>query len=183
MANFSLLRQMPGNWEVGHIKKNWILTSWNLFQLHLLIWDVQLVNNKTFEYCYIQHFQQSNYLPTIFLLIYLRLSVCNLHHIPPLLDHNFSSLETLDLVGNNFNSPVPKWVFNLSNLVSLYLLGINFIGPFPKGFNSTSLTTFGASNNSFNCSIPECLFDLNNLEIIEGTIPSKTENVTKHTFL
>ncbi|KAK4339199.1 hypothetical protein RND71_040661 [Anisodus tanguticus] len=129
--------------------------------------------------------QVINMLPS---LVDLSLSHCSLHHIQPLLHHNFSSLETLDLSENMFNSPVPKWIFNLAKLVSLDLSDCNFTGPFPEGpVNFTSLTTFKASHNSFNYLLPRWLFDLSNLEHldlcsndIEGVIPS---NITKLKYL
>ncbi|KAJ8529125.1 hypothetical protein K7X08_035960 [Anisodus acutangulus] len=109
--------------------------------------------------------QVINMLPS---LVDLSLSYCSLHHIQPLLHHNFSSLGTLDLSGNMFNSPVPKWIFNLANLVSLNLSENNFTGPFPEGpVNFTSLTTFKASFNSFNYLLPKWLFDLSNLEHLD----------------
>ncbi|OIT08747.1 PREDICTED: LRR receptor-like serine/threonine-protein kinase FLS2 [Nicotiana attenuata] len=125
-----------------------------------------------------------NMLPS---LVDLRLYDCSLQHIPPLLYHNFSSLETLDLSMNNFSSSIPKWIFNLPSLVSLDLSDSNLIGPFPEGpVNFTSLTTFRASGNSFNCLLPRWLFDLNNLQYlelrtsgIEGAMPCEARNVTK----
>ncbi|XP_059281004.1 receptor-like protein EIX2 [Lycium ferocissimum] len=130
-----------------------------------------------------QWLQVINMLPS---LVDLRLVNCGLHHITPLLHHNFSSLETLDLSWNNFSSPVPKWVFNLASLVSLDLSSSNFTGPFPDGpVNLTSLTSFRASHNSFNCLLPRWLFDLSNLEYlalanssIKGAISSKIGNIT-----
>ncbi|XP_060200170.1 receptor-like protein EIX2 [Lycium barbarum] len=128
--------------------------------------------------------QVINMLPS---LVDLSLSNCKLNHIQPLLHHNFSSLETLDLFGNNFNSSVPNWVFNLASLASLNLSHSSFTGPFPDDpVNLTSLTSFRASDNSFDCLLPRWLFDLSNLEYInlrgsglEGAIPSKRENMTK----
>nr|XP_009601230.1 receptor-like protein EIX2 [Nicotiana tomentosiformis] len=124
-------------------------------------------------------------------LVDLHLYRCRLHHIPPLLHHNFSSLETLDLSWNNFSSSIPKWIFNLPSLVSLDLSVSNLIGPFPDGpVNFTSLTSFNAGANSFNCLLPKWLFDLNNLESlhlgssgIEGAIPSEAGNITKLKYL
>ncbi|XP_060212262.1 receptor-like protein EIX2 [Lycium barbarum] len=134
--------------------------------------------------------QVINMLPS---LVDLRLYNCSLHHITPLLHHNFSSLETLDLSWNNFSSPIPNWVFNLASLVSLNFSSSKFTGPFPDGpVNLTSLTSFRASDNSFNCLLPTWLFDLNKLEYIDlsgsglkGAIPSKSENITKlkHLYL
>ncbi|KAL3344782.1 hypothetical protein AABB24_023962, partial [Solanum stoloniferum] len=106
-----------------------------------------------------------NILPS---LVNLRFSNCSLHSIPPLFDHNSSVLENLDLSLNNFDSPIPGWVFSFGGLVSLEFTGSNFTGSFPEGpFNLTSFTTLRASSNSFGSVLPRWLFDLSNLEYLD----------------
>ncbi|XP_059281001.1 receptor-like protein EIX2 [Lycium ferocissimum] len=171
-----------------HIISDWEESSY--VRINSLEWLPSLLSLEHLEMRYVDLSNATNWLQVINMLpslVDLSLSNCELNHIQPLLHHNFSSLETLDLYGNNFNSPVPNWVFNLASLVSLNLSYSNFTGPFPDGpVNLTSLTSFQASYNSFNCLLPRWLFDLSNLEYIdlsssglEGAIPSKSENITK----
>ncbi|KAK4368278.1 hypothetical protein RND71_012070 [Anisodus tanguticus] len=129
-----------------------------------------------------------NMLPS---LINLRFSNCSLHSLPPVLDHNNSVLENLDLSLNKFSSPIPGWIFSFSSLVSLEFTGSNFTGSFPEGpFNLTSFTTLRASSNSFGSVLPQWLFDLNNLEYLDlsysgfkGPIPSGIGNFCNLTYL
>ncbi|KAK4339214.1 hypothetical protein RND71_040676 [Anisodus tanguticus] len=192
---------LPSSWVVGKDCCEWEGVVCNnlthhVIELHIvrylrinsLEWLPSLLNLENLEMDSVDLSKATNWLQVINMLpslVDLSLSDCSLHHIQPLLHHNFSSLETLDLSGNMFNSPVPKWIFNLAKLVSLDLSENNFTGPFPEGpVNFTSLTTFKASRNSFNYLLPRWLFDLSNLEYldlhsndIEGAIPSG--NITK----
>ncbi|XP_060200173.1 receptor-like protein 38 [Lycium barbarum] len=176
-----------------HVIELHIISDWEesrYLRINSLEWLPSLLSLEHLEMRHVDLSNATNWLQVINMLpslVDLRLVYCGLHHITPLLHHNFSSLETLDLFGNNFNSPVPKWVFNLASLVSLNLSDNNFTSPFPDGpVNLTSLTSFRAYYNSFNCLLPTWLFDLSNLEYIdlsdsglEGAIPSKSENITK----
>ncbi|XP_060200071.1 receptor-like protein EIX2 [Lycium barbarum] len=175
-----------------HIISDWEESSY--VRINSLEWLPSLLSLEHLEIHYVDLSSATNWLQVINMLpslVRLYLSNCGLHHMTPLLHHNFSSLETLDLSENNFNSPVPNWVFNLASLVYLDLSSSNFTGPFPDGpVNLTSLTAFMAYYNSFNCLLPKWLFDLSNLEYIdlhgsglEGAIPSKSENITKLKFL
>ncbi|XP_009786200.2 receptor-like protein EIX2 [Nicotiana sylvestris] len=154
---------------------DWLPSLSNLENLEMVDVDLSNVTNWL---------QVSTMLPS---LVDLSLVNCSPHHIPPLLLHNFSSLETLNLSCNNFSSSIHKWIFNLPSLVSLGLSVSNLIGPFPEGpVNFTSLRSFRAGFNHFNCSLPRWLVDLNNLETlklrysgIEGAMPREVGNVTK----
>ncbi|KAJ8529123.1 hypothetical protein K7X08_035958 [Anisodus acutangulus] len=192
---------LPSSWVVGKDCCEWEGVVCNnlthhVIELHIvryirinsLEWLPSLLNLENLEMDSVDLSKATNWLQVINMLpslVDLSLSYCSLHHIQPLLHHNFSSLETLHLSENMFNSPVPKWIFNLAKLVSLDLSDCNFTGPFPEGpVNFTSLTTFKASRNSFNYLLPRWLFDLSNLEYldlhsndIEGAIPSG--NITK----
>ncbi|XP_009591631.1 receptor-like protein EIX2 [Nicotiana tomentosiformis] len=173
-----------------HVIELHIYGFFGYLRINNLEWLPSLLNLENLEIDYVDLSKATNWLQVINKLpslVDLSLYNCSLHHIPPLLNHNFSSLETLDLSRNNFSSSIPKWVFNLPSLVSLDLSDSNLIGPFPKGpVNFTSLMTFMAGFNSFNCLLPGWLFDLNNLEYlglissgIEGAMPSGAGNVTK----
>ncbi|KAJ0579551.1 putative non-specific serine/threonine protein kinase [Helianthus annuus] len=70
--------------------------------------------------------QVINTLPS---LVELHLSNCELSHIQPHVPSlNLTSLSFLDLSFNDFNSPMPSWIFKLTNLVSLDLSGCNIHG-------------------------------------------------------
>ncbi|KAJ4706580.1 Leucine-rich repeat receptor protein kinase [Melia azedarach] len=98
----------------------------------------------------------------------LKLSDCQVHHIPPLSSTNSSSLTTLDLSGNQFDdSFIPSWVFGLRHLVFLDLKENMFQGPIPSGLgNLTSLRFLDLSYNNFNSTIPEWFFGSNLLEYL-----------------
>ncbi|KAJ0794877.1 putative non-specific serine/threonine protein kinase [Helianthus annuus] len=66
---------------------------------------------------------------TLSSLVELHLSNCELSHIQPHVPSlNLTSLSFLDLSFNDFNSPMPSWIFKLTNLVSLDLSGCNIHG-------------------------------------------------------
>ncbi|CAN6569126.1 unnamed protein product [Malus baccata var. baccata] len=111
--------------------------------------------------------QVTNTLPS---LVELIMSACELDQIPPLPTTNFTSLDFLDLSGNNFNSlmpsldPIPKWWFN-QKFLELSLEANQLTGQLPSSIqNMTSLTSLNLGGNEFNSTIPEWLYSLNNLE-------------------
>ncbi|KAJ0794881.1 putative leucine-rich repeat domain superfamily [Helianthus annuus] len=66
---------------------------------------------------------------TLSSLVELHLSNCELSHVHPQAPSlNLTSLSFLDLSFNDFNSPMPSWIFKLTNLVSLDLSGCNIHG-------------------------------------------------------
>ncbi|WCJ23613.1 receptor like protein 26 [Euphorbia peplus] len=95
-------------------------------------------------------------------LVELRLSSCNLVHVPPLMDPDFSSLLILDLGKNRFTGPIPDQLQIFSSIKQLDL-----------------------SRNLFNSSIPDWLYNFKHLEILnlrlnllEGKISSAVKNLT-----
>ncbi|GLT86651.1 hypothetical protein SLE2022_047750 [Rubroshorea leprosula] len=69
---------------------------------------------------------------TLLSLMVFRLSYCRLHDIPTTLPIvNFSSIQVIDLSSNDFNSPLPGWLFNISSLVELELSFNGFSGQIP----------------------------------------------------
>ncbi|XP_058205922.1 receptor-like protein EIX1 [Rhododendron vialii] len=129
--------------------------------------------------------QVINKLPS---LVELRLSYCELDHMPPLEKVNFTSLAVLDLSRNEFHALMPRsgWIFSLGSLVSLNLAESNFEGSLPDMFwNLTSLRIFDASYNYLNSTLPNSLFSVNSLVSLnlrdngfEGPIPSGLQNMT-----
>ncbi|KAL5737645.1 hypothetical protein ACOSP7_030406 [Xanthoceras sorbifolium] len=103
----------------------------------------------------------------------LRLSNCELHHLPPLPMAKFSSLATLDLSENGFRN----------HLIST---GNSFQGSIPGGLqNLTSLKHLDLSSNLFESSIPEWLYIFTHLEYLslgsnylQGRISSGIGNLT-----
>ncbi|WCJ23614.1 Receptor-like protein EIX2 [Euphorbia peplus] len=100
-------------------------------------------------------------------LVELRLSSCNLVHVPPLMDPDFSSLLILDLGKNRFTGPIPDQLQIFSSVKQLDLSG-----------------------NLFNSSIPDWLYNFKHLEILnlrlnllKGKISSAIENLTSLTHL
>ncbi|XP_031248105.1 receptor-like protein EIX2 [Pistacia vera] len=125
-------------------------------------------------------------------LVELKLSRCQLHHFPPLFIANFSSLSTLDLSYNNFDSSlILSWIFGLSHLNLLDISSNNFADPIPDGLqNLTSLTHLDLSLNSFNSSIPNWIYKFSRLEYpsfgwnnLQGTIPSVLGNLSSVNLL
>ncbi|KAF3950244.1 hypothetical protein CMV_023971 [Castanea mollissima] len=111
----------------------------------------------------------------------------HLGSIPPTPNSNFSSLATLDLSFNSFESAlIPSWVFGYQNLVALNLSANGFQGTIPIGLqNMTSLKHLDLSANNFNSSIPNWLYSFSHLEflnlrnnLLQGTISSSIRNLT-----
>ncbi|KAL5735972.1 hypothetical protein ACOSQ2_030760 [Xanthoceras sorbifolium] len=130
------------------------------------------------------HWKMINSLP---FLEVLRLSYCQLQHLPQIPLANFSSLTTLDLSYNEFgNSLMPSWVFGLSRLVFLDLSVNSFEGPIVDEVgNLTSLRHLDLSSNHFNSSIPNWLSNFTRLEYLslsyndlQGYISSALGNLT-----
>ncbi|KAK9212617.1 hypothetical protein WN943_001999 [Citrus x changshan-huyou] len=120
-------------------------------------------------------------------LVLLRLSGCRLSYFPPLSVANFSSLATLDLSNNQFQSSLePNWIFGLHNLVSLDLRNNSFGGQIPDGVqNLTSLRHLYLSNNHFNSSVPKWFHRFSLLEQVslnsnslEGKVSGALGNLT-----
>ncbi|KAJ9184967.1 hypothetical protein P3X46_004651 [Hevea brasiliensis] len=66
-------------------------------------------------------------------LVELHLTGCHIHDFPQSLPIvNFTSLLVLHLNENNFNSPIPRWLFNISTLIDLNLGSSNIKGPIPN---------------------------------------------------
>ncbi|GAY52192.1 hypothetical protein CUMW_140040, partial [Citrus unshiu] len=127
--------------------------SWNFLYVENLWWLPGLSFLKDLDLSYVNLSKASDWLRvtnTLPSLVKLRLSRCQLHHLPPLAIANFSTLTTLDLLYNQFdNSFVPNWVF----------------GPIPEGLqNLTSLKHLLLDSNRFNSSIPNWLYRFNRLE-------------------
>ncbi|XP_074587009.1 receptor-like protein EIX2 [Curcuma longa] len=94
---------------------------------------------------------------------------CNLSAFPVSSSNvNFTSLEILDIYGNNFNSRFPQWVCNVSSLEHLNLGFSGFYGTIPEAIGGlTSLTYLDLSNN-FNVegTIPRTITHLQRLELL-----------------
>uniref|UniRef100_A0ACD5Z935 Uncharacterized protein n=1 Tax=Avena sativa TaxID=4498 RepID=A0ACD5Z935_AVESA len=105
-----------------------------------------------------------NMLPT---LKVLRLSACQLRSSPDsLLLSNLTSLETLDLRGNDFHKrSTPNWFWDLTGLKHLDISFTGFYGPFPDEIgNMTSIVELELSGNNFVGMIPSSMKNLCNLE-------------------
>uniref|UniRef100_A0ACD5ZAA0 Uncharacterized protein n=1 Tax=Avena sativa TaxID=4498 RepID=A0ACD5ZAA0_AVESA len=97
----------------------------------------------------------------------LRLSSCKLRSSPDSLQlSNLTSLETLDLGGNDFNKrSTPNWFWDLTTLKYLTISSSGFYGPFPDEIgNMTSLVELRLSGNNLVGMLPSNLKILCNLE-------------------
>ncbi|XP_061349673.1 receptor-like protein EIX2 [Gastrolobium bilobum] len=171
--------------------------SWNygFLQMDNLHWLSPLSSLKYLNLSYIDLHKETNWLQLVAMLpslSELRLRDCSLSYISPSLKYvNFTSLVTLDLSFNNFNSELPYWLFNLSSGISHlelhYHTGNNLqmdnlhwlsqhsslkyldlsgnISPSLKYVNFTSLVTLDLSNNNFNSELPYWLFHLSSTDI------------------
>ncbi|KAG6382991.1 hypothetical protein SASPL_157275 [Salvia splendens] len=119
-------------------------------------------------------------------LLDLRLSRCGL---PPVISGNaanLSRLAQLHLSWNNFDSPLPRWIYSLTDLVSLNLSHCGFYDHLPTGLqNMTKLEYLNLSSNHFTSNFPPCITRLSNLKvlaaagnIIEGELPATMDNLT-----
>ncbi|KAF4398958.1 hypothetical protein G4B88_023552 [Cannabis sativa] len=123
-------------------------------------------------------------------LLELHMSLCGLTHIHSISDVNFTSLEFLDISGNDFQySSIPNWIFNLKKLVHLDLSYRFYSGDlFPRNLtNPKSFSSLKYLDNNIDQStyIPNCLYSFNNLETLYlrsnklyGVISSAIKNLT-----
>uniref|UniRef100_A0ACD5TBG6 Uncharacterized protein n=1 Tax=Avena sativa TaxID=4498 RepID=A0ACD5TBG6_AVESA len=105
-----------------------------------------------------------NMLPT---LKVLRLSACQLRSSPDSLPlSNLTSLETLDLMGNDFHKrSTPNWFWDLTSLKHLDISFTGLYGPFPDEIgNITSIVELELSRNNLVGMIPSNMKNLCNLE-------------------
>ncbi|CDP16269.1 unnamed protein product [Coffea canephora] len=122
----------------------------------------------------------------------LTLRFCRIYSFPHITHLNFTSLTSLDLNGNEFNSMIPLWLFNLTSLVHLNLMNNNFFGPIVANNlqHWTSLSYLDLRYNQFNTSLPDSLFTLKNLVYmalsgnqIQGPLPFGLGNLTSLSVL
>ncbi|KOM38559.1 hypothetical protein LR48_Vigan03g194100 [Vigna angularis] len=152
--------------DISHLDLNQISLSGN-FDLQ---WLSQLHSVKYLDLSGIDLHKETNWLlampPS---LSNLYMIDCQLTNISPSLKHvNLTSLVTLDLFLNNFNSELPHWLFNLSR----------------------DLSHLGLGDSSLFGEIPSSLFNYQNLEYLDlhynmfsGSIPLTLGNLTYLVFL
>ncbi|GKV45697.1 hypothetical protein SLEP1_g52755 [Rubroshorea leprosula] len=96
-------------------------------------------------------------------LLELYLSGCQLAHLPLTLPFlNFTSLLTIDMSANNFNSTLPNWLYNLTKLqhLNLHLNAFNGVGLIHKQpGNLCNLQILDLSYNKFHGEIKYLLGD------------------------
>ncbi|KAI3461142.1 hypothetical protein Pfo_017805 [Paulownia fortunei] len=127
--------------------------------------------------------QVINTLPS---LVKLHFGSCRLNFKAPLNDVNITSLEFLDLSGNNFQSfAIPRWIFQLSKLLFLDLSYNSFQVPIHTISNTTKLQHIDLSGNYFNSTIPDWLYFCKDLEFVSlsysflhGTISNAIANLS-----
>nr|XP_043618459.1 receptor-like protein EIX1 [Erigeron canadensis] len=109
---------------------------------------------------HIDWFHPVNMLPS---LLTLNLTRCDIN-IPSIKSFNFTSLNSLDLYGNNITSTIPVWLSNLTSLVILRLKENNFHGRIPDSIgNLSSLSLLSLSYNQLSGPIPLSLGGLSSL--------------------
>ncbi|XP_057952958.1 receptor-like protein EIX1 [Malania oleifera] len=122
----------------------------------------------------------------------LHLSNCSLGNTLPLSHANFSSLSTLDLSYNLFDSSIFGCLSGLPSLLSLGLRGSNFLGgSIPVSLqNMTTLQMLDLSNCELNSTVPEWLYGMTTLQSLDisfnnlqGTISGAIDNLTSLTEL
>ncbi|GLT86640.1 hypothetical protein SLE2022_047660 [Rubroshorea leprosula] len=160
LGNLSNLRYLDlSSWDEDALVSdlNWIL---GLSSLRLL--DLSQANLS---------FASTNWLPAINMLLSLmelHLSSCSLHDIPTSLPIvNFSSIQVIDLSWNDFNSPLPGWLFNISSLAVLDLSYNDFSGqiaPYLENLNNMSVLDLGY--NDLSGPLPISIGNLSSLEIL-----------------
>ncbi|KAL5139649.1 Receptor-like protein EIX2 [Glycine soja] len=121
-------------------------------------------------------------------LLELTLENCQLENIYPFLQYaNFTSLQVLNLAGNDFVSELPSWLFNLSCDISHIDLSQNRINSqLPERFpNFRSIQTFFLSDNYLKGPIPNWLGQLEELKELDlshnsfsGPIPEGLGNLS-----
>ncbi|WOH15643.1 hypothetical protein DCAR_0935186 [Daucus carota subsp. sativus] len=131
-------------------------------------------------------FRDINMLPDS--LLVLKMVNCQLpNNIPLHLPFtNITSLISLNLGLNQFNSSFPLWVFNNTGIAYLSLRSNQFNGPIPDSIGKlTSLVNLDLSSNNFQGPVPEsigALAYLANLDLgenyVHGLIPQSIGNLT-----
>ncbi|KAK7290236.1 hypothetical protein RIF29_04512 [Crotalaria pallida] len=165
------------------------------FNYHLdidnLRWLSQLSSLKYLDLTFVHIQNQSNWLHTMAMLPSLSeliLADCELNNIYPSLKYvNFTSLVTLDLAVNNFNSGLPNWLFNLNSSISYIDLSSNQLkGSIPNWPGQLeNLQHIDLSSNQLQGSIPNWLGQLEHLQHVDlsnnffsGSIPSSLGNLS-----
>ncbi|KAL5735938.1 hypothetical protein ACOSQ2_030726 [Xanthoceras sorbifolium] len=170
LGNLSKLQYLDLNSDVDLYAENlrWITSLSLLKHLDLSFVDLSKASH---------HWAMINSLP---FLEVLRLSYCQLQHLPQIQFANFSSLTTLDLSHNKFdNSLIPSWVFGLSRLVFLDLSHNSFEGPIVDGVeNLTSIITLKLSHNRLEGRIPTSFGRLCNLRSISLSSLNLNSNIS-----
>ncbi|KAJ0970259.1 hypothetical protein J5N97_023136 [Dioscorea zingiberensis] len=110
----------------------------------------------------------------------LYLPNCLLKAMPAFLSfHNLTSLVTLDLSNNQFNSRIPNWLFNMSNLEYLNLQFNHFQGSIPDTFsNLTSLEIIKLGKNELLGPIPRSIRKLCSLRVLDLSSNNITDDVS-----
>ncbi|XP_004506955.2 receptor-like protein EIX2 [Cicer arietinum] len=105
-------------------------------------------------------------------LLEFRCSACNLNNFTINLsieNLNLTSLQTLDLSFNNFNSKLPKQLFNLTKDLSYLDLSVsNIVGEIPSSLsNLRNLSFLDLSVNQFKGSFPDGIGQLEYIEYLD----------------
>ncbi|KDO50223.1 hypothetical protein CISIN_1g037249mg, partial [Citrus sinensis] len=103
--------------------------SLNYLYVENFLWLSGLSFLEQLDLCYVNLSKASDWLlvaNTLPSLVELRLSNCQLHHLPPLTISNFSSLTVLDLSFSQFDNslipgwgPIPSWLYRLTHFEQL----------------------------------------------------------------
>ncbi|WVZ08825.1 hypothetical protein V8G54_022171 [Vigna mungo] len=167
---------------ISHLDLGGISLSGN-FDLH---WLSQLHFVKHLDLSHIDLHEATNWLlampPS---LSHLHLRRCQLTNIKPFLKHvNLTSLVTLDLSFNHFNSELPHWLFNLSRDLSYLDLAYSSLhGEIPPSlFNYQNLEYLDLSGNMFFGSIPLSLGNLTYLVTLSIGSNSFSGTITEMHF-
>ncbi|GLT86661.1 hypothetical protein SLE2022_047840 [Rubroshorea leprosula] len=158
---------------------NWILRLSSLKFLSL--------NMANLSFASTNWLQAINMLPS---LMALHLSSCGLHDIPTSLPIvNFSSIQVIDLSLNDFDSPLPSWLFNISSLIELELSFIGFSGQIPPYLeNLNNMRYLNLDYNDLSGPLPISIGNLSSLKNLylssnqlNGTIPETIGQLKKLT--
>ncbi|KAH7662934.1 Non-specific serine/threonine protein kinase protein, partial [Dioscorea alata] len=118
----------------------------------------------------------------------LLLPSCQLKQMPKsLFFHNLTSLITLDLSNNQFDSVLPSWLFNMTSLQYLNLQFNNFQGSIPDAIeNMTSLEIIQLRKNELLGSIPASIGNISTLwsiflshNALNGTLPQSVGQLSR----
>ncbi|ESW17956.1 hypothetical protein PHAVU_006G001500 [Phaseolus vulgaris] len=166
--------------------------------LHLnnLQWLSQLSSLKFLDLSEINLQNETNWLQTMSMhpsLLELKLASCHLVDMSPFVKFvNFTSLLTLDLSGNYFDSELPYWLFNISSDIFHIDLSFNYLkGRIPKSMlNLPNLKSLRLANNKLTGPIPDWLGEHEGLQQLvlsensfEGPFPSTLGNLSSLTEL